>query len=46
MAQDLLSRDIRAVDLRQQNRPTLQLAPHALTEMRRLRGIIPVENAL
>lgn len=46
MAQDLLSRDIRAVDLRQQSRPTLQLAPHALTEMRRLRGIIPVENAL
>jgi len=46
MAQDLLSRDLRAVDLRQQSRPTLQLAPHALTEMRRLRGIIPVENAL
>ncbi len=46
MAQDLLSRDLRAVDLRHQGRPTLQLAPHALTEMRRLRGIIPVENAL
>ncbi|MFN4173431.1 MAG: cell division protein FtsQ/DivIB, partial [Pseudorhodobacter sp.] len=46
MAQDLLARDIRNVDLRQQGRPSLQLAPHALTEMRRLRGIIPVENAL
>ncbi|WP_323007858.1 cell division protein FtsQ/DivIB [Pseudorhodobacter sp.] len=45
-AQDLLGRDVQAVDLRLQSRPTLRLAPYALAEMRRLRGIIPAEKDL
>ena len=45
-AQDVLDRDVATVDLRLQDRPTLGLAPHALTEMRRLRGIVPAENDL
>jgi cell division protein FtsQ len=45
-AQDLLERDVLAIDLRLQNRPSLRLAPYALAEMRRLRGIIPAENDL
>lgn len=45
-AQELLARDIVAVDLRLQNRPSLRLAPYALAEMRRARGIIPAENDL
>lgn len=45
-AQDLLERDVLAIDLRLQHRPSLRLAPYALAEMRRLRGIIPAENDL
>lgn len=44
--QNLLARDVLAIDLRLQNRPSLRLAPYALAEMRRLRGIIPAENDL
>lgn len=45
-AQDVLARDVAAVDLRLQARPSLRLAPYSLAEMRRLRGIIPAENDL
>lgn len=45
-AQDLLDRDVLAIDLRLQNRPSLRLAPYSLAEMRRVRGIIPAENDL
>ncbi len=45
-AQELLARDIVAIDLRLQSRPSLRLAPYALAEMRRARGIIPAENDL
>jgi len=45
-AQDLLNRDVLAIDLRLQARPSLRLAPYSLAEMRRLRGIIPVESDL
>ena len=41
--QDLLARDLTVVDLRLQDRPTLRLAPFALTEARRARGILPPE---
>jgi cell division protein FtsQ len=45
-AQGLLARDVLAVDLRLEGRPVLRLAPFALTEMRRARGIIPPETDL
>lgn len=45
-AQEVLARDIAAVDLRLQARPSLRLAPYSLAEMRRLRGIIPAESDL
>jgi cell division protein FtsQ len=45
-AQDLLGRDVLAVDLRLQSRPSLRLAPYSLAELRRARGISPVENDL
>ncbi|MDT8854159.1 cell division protein FtsQ/DivIB [Paracoccaceae bacterium Fryx2] len=45
-AEDLLARDISAVDLRLQDRPVLRLSPYALKELRVARGIIPVENDL
>jgi cell division protein FtsQ len=45
-AQDLLARDVVAVDLRLQRRPSLRLAPYSLAEMRRARGIIPAESDL
>jgi cell division protein FtsQ len=45
-AQDLLARDVLAVDLRLEGRPALRLAPFALTEMRRARGILPPETDL
>lgn len=38
-AEDLLARDILAVDLRNQQRPVLRLSPNALGEMRRAQGI-------
>jgi cell division protein FtsQ len=45
-AQDIMARDLVAVDLRQQDRPALRLAPYALVEARRVRGILPAENDL
>lgn len=45
-AQGLLARDVTAVDLRLPERPVLRLAPYALAEMRRLRGILPPESEL
>lgn len=39
-AEDLFGRDIAAVDLRLDRRPTLRLAPEALAELRRVRGEI------
>ncbi|MDR0809630.1 MAG: cell division protein FtsQ/DivIB [Gemmobacter sp.] len=44
-AEDLLNRNILTVDLRNQLRPTLRLAPNALREMRRARGLATVESA-
>ncbi len=41
-AQDLMNRDIVAVDLRLKDRPTLRLAPYALADLRRQRGIKPL----
>ncbi len=38
-AQDLLDRDVIAVDLRLRDRPVLRLAPYALAEIRRARGL-------
>jgi len=45
-AQDLLDRDVIAIDLRIQDRPVLRLAPFALGEMRRARGIDTSESDL
>ncbi len=46
-AEDLLSRDILAVDLRIAQRPVLRLAPFALSELRRVRGLASApENEL
>lgn len=45
-AQELLERDVMTVDLRDVGRPTLRLSDFALTELRRLRGILPVEESL
>ncbi len=44
--EQLLSRDLLTVDLRLAARPTLRLAPHALTELRRDKGLLTVENEL
>jgi cell division protein FtsQ len=38
-ADDLLARDVLTVDLRNEQRPVLRLAPNALGEMRRAQGI-------
>lgn len=45
-AEDVLGRDIFSVDLRDGNRPTIRLAPHAFAEMRRARGIDVPESDL
>ncbi|MDP2737858.1 MAG: cell division protein FtsQ/DivIB [Pseudorhodobacter sp.] len=45
-AQDLLARDILAIDLRIQSRPVLRLAPDALRELRHANGIATAENTL
>ncbi len=45
-AQDLMNRDILAVDLRSDHRPTLRLTPHALADIRRAQGLETVENEL
>ena len=45
-AQGLLARDILSVDLRLPERPALRLTPFSLTDMRRQRGLIPLETDL
>jgi len=45
-AEDLLKRDILTVDLRNAQRPTLRLAPHALKALRRAQGIETAESDL
>lgn len=45
-AQDLLSRDLLAIDLRNPRRPVLRLAPHALEKLRRGQGIVTTEQNL
>ncbi|MFT5868966.1 MAG: cell division protein FtsQ [Paracoccaceae bacterium] len=38
-AQDLLARDVDRIDMRLPDRPSIQLTPHALSELRRMRTI-------
>ncbi len=38
LAEDMLARDVIVIDMRNQARPTLRLAPAALEELRRMRG--------
>lgn len=38
-AQDLLARDVITIDFRQKDRPVLRLAPNAVAELRRARGM-------
>ena len=45
-AEDLLSRDLTAIDLRNPRRPVLRLAPFALSELRRAQGIAPTESKI
>ncbi len=39
MAQDLLERDVSVIDLRLERRPTLRMAPDAMAEWHRVRGL-------
>lgn len=43
-AEDLLARDILAIDLRNRARPVLRLAPDALHELRRVNGLVSAES--
>jgi cell division protein FtsQ len=43
---DILNRDIAAVDLRLGQRPVLRLTPFATLQMRRGRGLAPTETDL
>ena len=43
-AENLLARDLVSVDLRNEHRPVLRLAPFALEELRRAQGIAPTES--
>lgn len=45
-AEDILNRDILSVDLRNEHRPVLRLAPYALSVLRGTQGLDPAENAL
>lgn len=46
-AEKLLDRDILSIDLRNQDRPALRLAPFALNELRKAQGLVPaVESDL
>lgn len=45
-AQDILSRDLGAVDLRLAQRPTLRMTPYAMNEYRRAKGLKIVETEL
>ena len=44
-AEDVLNRDLLAVDMRDRRRPILRLTPEALYELRKARGIIGEEDA-
>lgn len=44
--QDIMNRDLTAIDLRNDHRPVLRLTPYALGELRKARGIVTVENEL
>ena len=43
-AQNLLAREVLVVDLRSEVRPSLRLAPNALTELRRATGVIDISE--
>ena len=43
-AEDILARDITTIDLRNEHRPVLRLAPFALDELRRAQGSTPTES--
>ncbi|MEO6300194.1 MAG: cell division protein FtsQ/DivIB, partial [Paracoccaceae bacterium] len=43
-AEDILARDLTSIDLRNDQRPVLRLAPFALEELRRAQGIAPTES--
>ena len=43
-AEDILARDLTIIDLRNEHRPVLRLAPFALEELRRAQGITPTES--
>ena len=43
-AEDILARDLTTIDLRNEHRPVLRLAPFALEELRRAQGITPTES--
>jgi len=43
-AEDLLARDLTSIDMRNEHRPVLRLAPFALDELRRAQGIAPTES--
>lgn len=45
-AEDILARDLAAIDLRNDARPTLRLTPFALNELRRSQGLDTVETDL
>ena len=45
-AQDILARDLMAVDLRIDARPILRLTPFALNQIRRAQGLETVETEL
>ena len=46
-AEKILDRDVSSIDLRDERRPVLRLAPFALSEVRRASGIKePAENSL
>lgn len=45
-AEDILKRDVAAVDLRLAQRPTLRLTPYAMNEIRRAKGLAIVETGL
>jgi len=43
-AEDILARDLTTIDLRNEHRPVLRLAPFALEELRRAQGSTPTES--
>ena len=45
-AQDILARDLLAIDLRNDARPTLRLTPFAMNALRRTQGLDPMETEL